>query len=185
MSEKIIPNTQSKVGKAIEAFQREMARVRTGRASLVMLEDVRVDYYGQLVPLNQVATLAIPEARLITIAPWESNQISAIEKAIEKANIGVNPVNDGKIVRIPIPSLTEERRKELVKTIKHYAEETRVAIRHIRREILDEVKKIEKGGKMTEDDSKRISTQIQKVVDESVARVDEAVAKKEKEVMQV
>ena len=179
MSEKIIQDTKVKIEKAIEAFQREMGRVRTGRASLSLLEDIRVDYYGQLVPLNQVATLSVPEARLITIAPWESNIISAIEKAIDKANIGVNPVNDGKIVRIPIPALTEERRKEFVKQIKKMGEEAKVAIRNVRRDSIDGIKKKE----VSEDETHRFQDEIQKLTDHFSHEVDRLVDTKSKEVM--
>ena len=177
---------QARVGmeKALKAFHGELARVRTGRASLAVLDDIRVDYYGQMMPLNQVATLGIPEPRMITVSPWEPKLIPAIEKAIETANIGLSAVNDGKLVRIPIPPLTAERRKEFVKQIKHQGEESRVAVRHVRREVLDVIKESEKKGAVTEDDSKKISAQIQKLHDEFIAKVDEAVAKKEKEILE-
>ena len=182
--DQIFTEAKKKMEKSLESFQNELGRLRTGRATLSLVDHVRVDYYGQMVPLNQVATLGIPEPRLITIAPWESPMIPIIEKAIEKANIGLNPVNDGKMVRLPIPSLTEERRKELVKIIKNYAEESRVAIRHSRRDAMDLCKKLEKDGKMSEDDSKKASTQIQKLTDDFIAKVDIASGKKEKELMQ-
>ncbi len=171
--------------KSLEAFQQELSRLRTGRASLAILDDVRVESYGQLMPLNQVATLGVPEPRLITITPWDASLIPSIEKAIEKAQIGVSPVNDGKMIRLPIPSLTEERRKELVKKIKQYAEESRVAVRHGRREALESAKKSEKEGGLTEDESKKLSHQIQSLTDDVIKRIDQAVSKKEAEIMQV
>lgn len=182
--DQILSEPRKKMEKALESFQNELGRLRTGRASLSLIDHVRVDYYGQMVPLNQVATLGIPEPRLITIAPWESPMIAAIEKAIEKANLGLNPVNDGKLVRLPIPPLTEERRKDLVKMIKNSAEESRVAIRHSRRDAMDLAKKLEKEGKISEDDSKKASVQIQKLTDDFIAKIDEASGKKEKELMQ-
>lgn len=185
MKDQIIQDSKVKMDKALEAFQREIARLRTGRASLSLLEEVRVDYYGQIVPLNQVASLSIPEPRLMTVAPWEQNLIPAIEKAIEKANIGISPVTDGKVIRLPVPALTEERRKDLVKLLKQHAEENRVAIRHARRDGMDALKKLEKDGKLSEDDSKKASVQLQKLTDDSIAKIDEVLAKKEKDIMQV
>lgn len=170
--------------KALASFHADLARVRTGRASVAILDAVRVDYYGQMVPLNQVATLGVPEPRLITVSPWEPKIIPDIERAIEKANIGLSAVNDGKLIRIPIPPLTAERRKEFVKMVKQHGEDTRVSIRHARRETLDVVKETEKKGALTEDDSKKISAQVQKIHDEYIAKVDDAVAKKEKEILE-
>lgn len=181
----LIDDTKKKMEKSLEAFQQELSRLRTGRASLAILDDVRVESYGQLMPLNQVATLGVPEPRLITITPWDASLIPSIEKAIEKAQIGVSPVNDGKMIRLPIPSLTEERRKELVKKIKQYAEESRVAVRHGRREALESAKKSEKEGGLTEDESKKLSHQIQSLTDDVIKRIDQAVSKKEAEIMQV
>ena len=136
MSDKIFKDAQGHMEKALEAFQREVSKMRTGRASLNLLDDIRVEYYGQYLPLNQVATLGVPEPRMIMVTPWESNIIPAIEKAIEKANIGLNPVNDGKAIRLPIPTLTEERRRDFVKMLKSHGEESRLAIRHKEKEIL-------------------------------------------------
>ena len=185
MIDNLLKTSRQKMDNAIEALQREMAKMRTGRASLAILEEVRVDYYGQMVPLNQVGTLSVPEARLITISPWESNIIPAIEKAIQTSNLGLSPINDGKLIRIPIPALTEERRKDIVKVLKNYAEEARVAVRHARRDAMDEVKKLEKDSKINEDDSKKAQTQIQKLTDDFVAKVDESFHKKEQEIMTV
>lgn len=185
MIEKLLQTAKDSMEKSIDAFQREVARARTGRASLTMLEDVRVDYYGQMVPINQVATLNIPEPRLITIAPWESKIIAEIERAIDKANLGVSPVNDGKVVRLPIPALTEERRKEIVKQLKGHAEDNRISIRHARRDVLDEFKKLEKDGKLPEDESKKLTGQIQKMTDDYIAKIDAIVTKKEAEIMKI
>lgn len=170
--------------KTLASFHGDLARVRTGRASVAILDAVRVDYYGQMVPLNQVATLGVPESRLITVSPWEPKLIPDIERAIEKANIGLSAVNDGKLIRIPIPPLTAERRKEFVKMVKQHGEDARVSIRHARRETLDVVKETEKKGALTEDDSKKISAQVQKIHDEYISKVDDAIAKKEKEILE-
>lgn len=170
---------------AVEALQSNLSKLRTGRASLAVLDGIKVDYYGTLSPLNQVATLAIPEPRLITIQPWESNIIQTIEKAIEKANIGLNPTNDGKIVRLPIPQLTEERRIEIVKQLKSMAEEGRVSIRHARKEANDDLKKLQKNSKITEDDLKKGTDSVQKLTDDFIKKIDQIVENKEKDIMTV
>lgn len=185
MLEPLFQKTKAGMEKALEAFQKELSKMRTGRASISVLDHVRVSYYGQMAPLNQVATLGVPEPRLITIVPWEQKMVAEIEKAIIKANLGFSPVNDGKMVRLPIPPLTEERRRDLVKSMKHHAEEGRVSIRHARREAMDELKKLEKDHKITEDDSKKESVRIQKVTDEYIAKLDAALAKKEEEILTV
>ena len=185
MSDTILNETRQKMEKAIEALQREMAKLRTGRASLSMLDEVRVDYYGDKVPLNQVGTLSVPEPRMIAIAPWESTVIPAIEKAIQSANLGLSPINDGKLVRIPIPMLTEERRRDIVKMLKTHGEEARVAVRHARRDAIDEIKKNEKESKLSEDESKKAQTLAQKLTDDYVAKIDASVQKKEQEIMTV
>ncbi len=181
----ITRDTTQKMEKSLEALKHHFGKLRTGRASLSLLDDIRVDYYGQMVPLNQVATLGIPEARMITISPWESSVISAIEKAIDKANIGLNPVNDGKLIRLPIPALSEERRKDIVKSLKAHGEEARVSVRHARREALDVIKKQEKDGELSEDLSKKAATLIQKLTDDYIAKVDQMMEAKEKEIMQI
>lgn len=183
--ETIIKQSKEKMDKAVAAFQGELVKLRTGRASLSILDDIKVEYYGQTVPLKQVAALATPEPRLITISAWESNVVPAIEKAIIKANIGLVPANDGKLIRLPVPSLTEERRKELVKMLKNHGESSRVTIRHARRDGLEAIKKLEKDGKITEDDSKKGSTQVQKMTDDEIARIDQMVEKKSQEIMTV
>lgn len=176
---------KDKMDKAVEAMQDHLAKLRTGRASLTILDGIRVDYYGTPTPINQVATLSVPEPRLISIQPWESNLIPAIEKAIEKANIGLNPTNDGKIVRLPVPQLTEDRRKDIVKQIKAFGEETRVAIRHSRRDANEALKTAQKAGKITEDDLKKGEKDIQKLTDDTIAKIDQIVTKKEQDIMKV
>lgn len=171
--------------KAIGAFQNNLSKLRTGRASLTMLDGIRVDYYGTQAPLNQVASLGTPEPRLITIQPWEPTLIPVIEKAIEKANIGVNPTSDGKLIRLPIPQLTEERRKELVKQLKTYAEDCRVVLRQIRKDANEGLKKQQKDGKITEDDRERDTDGVQKTTDEYTKKVETICANKEKDVMTV
>ncbi|MBX7147873.1 ribosome recycling factor [bacterium] len=181
----ITRDATQKMEKSLEALKNQFGKLRTGRASLNLLDDIRVDYYGQMVPLNQVATLGIPEPRLITIAPWEASIIPAIEKAIDKANIGLNPVSDGKLIRLPIPALSEERRKDLVKSLKGHGEDARVSVRHARRDAMDLVKKQEKDSALTEDDAKKAGTIIQKLTDDFIAKIDAMVQTKEKEIMQV
>jgi ribosome recycling factor len=171
--------------KAISDLQHEMASIRTGRASLGILDHIRVDYYGSPTPLNQVANLHVPEPSLITIQPWDVSQIGAIEKAIRVSDLGLNPSNDGKIVRLPIPPLTEERRKELVKKLHGVAEHHRVALRNVRREGNEAVKKLLKDKKMPEDDEKRALDEIQKMTDAYIEKLDMAVKTKEKEIMAI
>jgi len=170
---------------AVEVLRTELSKIRTGRASLSILDDIKVEYYGQRVPLNQVATLGVPEARMITIQPWESNMISVIDKEIQKSDLGLNPVNDGKLIKLPIPSLTEERRKELVKHVKKLGEDSKVAIRNVRRDGNETCKKLEKDGHVSEDEIKRGEKEIQKLTDDFIAKVDEIVVHKEKEIMTV
>ncbi|RME23790.1 MAG: ribosome recycling factor [Deltaproteobacteria bacterium] len=185
MVDEVIEQLKQNQAKAIEAFERELARVRTGRANLALLEPVRVQYYGARVPLNQVASVSIPEARLIVIKPWEKSMIPEIEKAINTAEIGLTPQSDGEVVRIPIPPLTEERRKELIKQCRRMAEAARVNVRNHRRDANDKVKQLEKDKQISEDDRQRGMERIQKETDAAVARVDELLEKKEKEIMEI
>jgi ribosome recycling factor len=171
--------------KSLGGLRGELSKVRTGRASTSLLDDIRVDYYGTSTPLNQVATLGVPESRLITISPWDASVIPVIEKAIIAANLGLTPSNDGKLIRLPIPALTEERRREMVKLVKKYGEESKISVRHVRREALDEIKGLEKDKKITEDDYKHLEKEIQKLTDSYVAQIDQSLAHKEKEVMEV
>lgn len=170
---------------AIESLKKDFGSVRTGRASLSLLDGIRVDYYGTPTELSQVATLGIPDSRQITIQPWDPKIISNIEKAILKSDLGLTPGNDGKLIRITIPHLTEERRVQLVKVVKKRSEEGRVAVRNIRRDILEELKKKEKDEHISEDDVKRLQEEIQKVTDSYIEKVEETLRHKEKEIMEV
>ena len=185
MVDDVIAELQDNQNKTLEAFKRELSRVRTGRANLAVLEPVRVEYYGSKVPLNQVASISIPDARLIAIKPWDKSTIPEIEKAINIAEIGLTPQNDGELVRLPIPSLTEERRKDLVKQTKKLAENAKVGVRNHRRDSNDFLKEAEKGKDISEDDKKRGLERIQKQTDKSIEKIDEILAEKEKEIMEV
>jgi ribosome recycling factor len=174
-----------RMGATVEHLKRELAGLRTGRASLALLDNIRVDYYGTSTPLKQVANLAVPESRLITIQPWEQSLIKEIEKAITEAGLGLNPSNDGKLIRVPIPQLTEERRKDLIKVCRKYGEETKVKLRAVRHEANDELKKQQKDAKISEDDLKRGEAEIQKMTDQHVQKIDQTLKKKEEEILEV
>ena len=178
-------NASAGMTKALESFKRDLSKVRTGRASLSLLDDIKVDYYGTPTPLNQVGSMAVPEPRLITIQPWEKNLIGEIEKAILKADLGLNPNSDGQIIRLVFPPLTEERRKEMVKQVKRMGEDAKVGIRNVRREANDTLKRLEKDKDITEDDLKRGEKEIQDVTDEFVSRVDKVIEEKEKDLMEL
>jgi ribosome recycling factor len=185
MEQEVRKKLNDKMDKAIEALKKHLASMRTGRASLSIFDDLMVDYFGTPTPLSHVATLSVPESRLITIQPWDPKVISDIEKAIQKSELGLNPGNDGKIIRISIPTLTEERRKEIVKQVHKKGEEAKISIRNIRRECNEEMKKIEKEEHVSEDDTKKSIEEIQKITDSYIKKVDETVAHKEEEVMEV
>jgi ribosome recycling factor len=185
MTKDVIKDMKAHMDKTVDALRREYQKVRTGRANLGLLDDIRVDYYGTPSPLSQVATLAVPEPRTITLQPWEAKTIPAIEKAIMNANLGLTPANDGKVIRLNLPALTEERRKDIVKQLKKMAEDAKVAVRNIRRDANDELKKLEKEKKISEDDLKRSEKEVQDVTNSYVAKIDEVLAHKEKEVMEV
>jgi len=170
--------------KAIEALKRDFNRVRTGRASISLLDGVRADYYGAPTPLNQMASLSVPEARLILIQPWDPKSCEAVEKAILKSDLGLTPQSDGKVVRINIPPLTEERRKDLVKVVRKMAEETKVAVRNARREANEMLKEFKKEGEISEDEAFRGQDEIQKITDDYVGRVDTLLGEKEKEILE-
>src|SRR5437773_642864 len=176
---------KTRMEKAISDMQHEMAAIRTGRASLGILDHIRVDYYGTPTPLNQVANLHVPEPSLITIQPWDVSQIGVIEKAIRASDLGLNPANDGKIIRLPIPALTEERRKEMVKKLHAAAEHHRVAVRNIRRDGNEAVKKLAKDKKINEDEDKKAHDEIQKLTDGYMGKIDGAVKSKEKEILEI
>jgi len=183
--DKIVDDCKQNMDKRLKGLEVDLAKVRTGRASITILDGIKVDYYGSPTPLNQVATLSTPDARTITVAPFEKKLIQDIEKAIQKADIGIQPTNDGNVVRIPIPALTEERRKDIVKNLKKMAEECKVAIRNIRRDANDAIKKQLKDKVIGEDDSKRLEADIQKHTDQFIKFIDERLAKKEQEVLKI
>ncbi|RJP44824.1 MAG: ribosome recycling factor [Desulfobacteraceae bacterium] len=185
MIEEIKDEASDKMRKTIGALQGELKKIRTGRASLNIFDDVRLDYYGATTPLNQMATLAIPESRLITIQPWDASVIKDIEKAILKSNLGLTPTSDGKIIRIAIPPLTEDRRKEIVRQVSRTCEEYRVAVRNVRRDANDMLKDLKKEGEASEDDVFKAQDQIQKITDEHIKQIDEMYKEKEKEVLEL
>jgi len=185
MIDAIFKELNDKMDRSIDALHREIAKLRTGRASLSMLEGIRVDYYGTPTPINQLATMSIPESRLITIQPWDAGALSDIEKAVMNSDMGLTPTNDGKLIRISIPQLTEERRKEIVKTAKKNAEEGKVAIRNNRRDANESIKKLEKDKTISQDDLKKSQTKIQEITDKYIDRVDDILKHKEKEIMEV
>jgi ribosome recycling factor len=185
MLKQISEDAKRRMDKSMEVLQKELASIRTGRASLSLLDHIRVDYYGTPTPLNQVANLAVPEPSLITVQPWETPMLEKIDKAIRSSDLDLNPTNDGKILRIPIPSLTEERRKSLVKQVGKVAEESRTAIRQVRRDVNDRLKKLLKDKEISEDDEKRALKEVQDLTDAHIKKVDDAVKKKEQELMTV
>jgi ribosome recycling factor len=176
---------KTRMDKAVEDFRREMAATRTGRANVHMMDTVRVDYYGEMMPLNQIATVHAPEPQMITVQPFDPSALANIEKAIRTADLGLNPMNDGKLIRVPVPPLTEERRKEMVKHLHKILEEHRTAIRNIRRDGNDAIKKAMKDKKITEDDEKRSLEEIQKLTDDEIKKMEEMSKGKEKEVMEI
>jgi ribosome recycling factor len=184
MIDDIYQDTSESMRKSIEALERELQRVRTGRASLSILDGIKVDYYGTLTPLNQMATLAVPESRLITIQPWDVSVIKDIEKAILKSDLGLTPANDGKILRISIPPLTEERRKELVKLVHKMCEDHKVSVRNVRRDSNELLKSLKKDGDISEDEAFKAQDEVQKITDEHIKRIDECFIKKEKEILE-
>ena len=185
VADEILNDLHARIAKTLDDLRRELGNVRTGRANLHLLDGVRVDYYGTSTPLNQVSTLSVPEARLIVVKPWEKNMIPTVEKAIRDANLGLNPQSDKDLVRVPIPPLTEERRKEIVKQVKGKGEDHKIAIRNQRRDAKELIESGEKDGDIAGDDAKKSLEKMQKETDEGVKKVDEIVASKEKEVMQV
>lgn len=170
---------------AISAFKTDLASLRTGRASANLLDAVMVEAYGSKVPINQVANVTVPEARMLSVSVWDKQMVSAVEKGIREANLGFNPIVDGQNLRIPLPDLNEERRRELVKVAHTYTENARIAVRHVRRDGMDTIKKSEKDGIIGKDDSRRDSDQVQKLTDEMISEVDRLLAEKEREIMQV
>lgn len=183
--ESVNTETEERMGKTVENLKKEFSRIRTGRATPSLLEGITVEYYGTIMSVNQVATITIPEARLILIQPWEKNMLGPIEKAIQASDLGLNPLNDGNIIRLPIPALTEERRKELYKSCKKRSEESKVAIRNIRRDSNESLKKAEKDKEITQDEQKNSLDEIQKLTDRFTKAIDEQLTIKEKEIMEI
>jgi ribosome recycling factor len=185
MSKAIVDQMVQGMDKTLQALKGDLAKVRTGRASTALVEPVQVDYYGSSVPITQVANVTTPDARTIQIVPWEAGMVGAVEKAILAANLGLTPQNDGKVIRVPLPPMTEERRKEMVKLVKKMGEDTKIALRNHRRDANDGVKAEEKKKTLSEDDAKKLLDQVQKKTDEKSVEVDKVVAAKEKEILTV
>jgi ribosome recycling factor len=181
----LVADARQRMDASVETVRRELAVMRTGRASLSMLDGIRVDYYGTPTPLNQVANLAVPDPTLITIQPWDPSVVQAIEKAIRQSDLDLNPQSDGKVLRIPIPTLTEERRKTLVKHAHKHSEDGRVAIRNVRRDVNEHLKKLLKDHEVSEDDEKHAVAEVQKLTDQHIEKINEVLKKKESEIMEV
>ncbi len=185
MIDEIMAEARTAMQKSVVALQNEMATVRTGRANAHLLDQIRVEYYGSQVPINQVATVGVPEPRLIAIQPWDKSAIPLVEKAIQGSNLGLTPSNDGTIIRLPIPQLTEDRRRELVRVVRHYAEESRISIRNTRRDANELIRDAQKEGEIPEDDARRTTERVQALTDEFVAKIDDVLTGKEVEIMEV
>jgi ribosome recycling factor len=185
MKDFIFEELKGNMEKALHSLEKSFNKVRTGRASLALLDGIKIEYYGVPTPLSQVATISIPEARLIVISPWDSSVIGHIEKAIQKSDLGLMPAGDGKIIRITIPSLTEERRKELAKTVRKMAEECRVALRNVRRDTNDQLKALKKDAEISEDELHTYQDEVQKITDKYIEKTDGILAVKEKEIMEI
>ncbi|HYS29605.1 MAG TPA: ribosome recycling factor [Candidatus Limnocylindria bacterium] len=185
MIEDNLREAETKMQKSLDALGKEILTIRTGRASPGLIDRIPVEYYGNPTPLNQLASITAPEPRLIVIQPWDRTVITAVEKALQKSELGLNPANDGQVIRVPIPPLNEERRREYVRLVKRYAESAHVAVRNIRRDQMEKIKGAEKAKQVSADDAKRASERLQKVADRYIAKVDEAAARKEAEIMEV
>ena len=185
MTKVVIDNMLEKMNKSVAVYRKELSSMRAGRANPQLLDRITVEYYGSQMPINQVANISIPEPRIIQIAPWEQSMLKVIEKAIQKSDLGINPSNDGKIIRLLLPELTQERRKELVKQTRKMAEDCKVAIRSIRRDCMDKLKKMQKNGEITEDDLKYGEKEMQDITDKFVKETDSVAAEKEKEIMAI
>jgi ribosome recycling factor len=183
--DELIQDAQTRMGKSVEHSRAEFGTVRTGRASAALLDRIEIDYYGTPTPLKQLATIGVPEARMLTVQPFDPSSIRAIEKAIQESDLGLTPSNDGKIIRLPIPQLTEERRKELVKVVRHMAEEGRVAVRNVRRDAIKHLEELVKNGSAGDDEERAAETRVQKLTDEHVAKIDDLLKRKEAEIMEV
>ena len=183
--EEVLDDAGSRMGKAIDILSRDLSSLRTGRATPALVEGILVDYYGVPTPLNQVATISVPEARLIVLQPWDKQALSSIEKSLKMSEAGFNPSNDGSVIKVPVPPLNQERRQEMVKLLKRRVEETKVAVRNVRRDALDRLRGMERGKTLSQDDLRRIQERLQKVTDARVSKLDELSSAKEAEVMQV
>jgi ribosome recycling factor len=181
----LIKDAKGRMDKSIETLRSELAKIRTGKATTVLLDGIKVDYYGNMVPLNQVGNVSVLDAHTLAITPWEKQMVQIIDKAILEANLGLNPISDGTNLKIPIPPLNEERRKELVKLVRKFGEETKVAIRNVRRDAIDHLKREEKEKKMTEDQLRDAEKEVQKLTDDHIKLIDEILKHKEKEIMEV
>jgi len=185
MVTQVYQEMERKMARAVEVLKGEFTGIRTGRANPALLDGIKVSSYGAASPLNQVAGISVPEPRLLVIQPWDKSLLPEIEKAIMKSELGLTPVNDGRVIRLPIPALTEERRRDLSKVVKKMAEDSKVAVRNIRREANDEIKRLEKDKKISEDESKKAHDKTQELTDKNIKGIDETLAKKEKEIMEV
>lgn len=185
MSDSVLSELEKELGVTVAAMKRDFSKVRTGRASTALLEGVTVDYYGTPTALNQISNISVPEPRLLTVQPYDQTSIGAIEKAILKADLGLTPANDGKLIRVPIPELSEDRRKDLVRQVKKTAEEFRVSVRNHRRAAIEQLKELQKNKELTEDDQKRQQDQIQKLTTDCIGRIDAVLKDKEEEIMEV
>ena len=185
MTKEVVDTMLEKMNKSVAVYKKELTSMRAGRANPQLLDRILVDYYGTPTPINQVANVSIPDPRIIQIAPWEQSMLKAIEKAIQKSDLGINPSNDGKVIRLLMPELTEERRKDLVKQTRKLAEECKIAIRSIRRDAVDQVKKLKKNNEITEDDQKRLEEKAQKATDNAIKEIDRIASEKEKELLAV
>lgn len=185
MPKQVMTNAKEKMSKAVQAYSRELASIRAGRANASLLDRINIDYYGAPTPINQLAGVSVPEARLLVIQPYDKSVLGEIEKAILKSDLGLTPSNDGNLIRLTIPQLTEERRKELVKLVRKESEEAKIAVRNIRRDANDDLKKLEKNGEISEDDLRGYGDDVQKLTDEYISKIDTLTKEKEKEVLEV
>lgn len=185
MNNEFIKDAKQRMDKTVEAFRNEIAKIRTGKATTALLDGIKVDYYGTMSPLNQVGNVSVIDAHTIGITPWDKSMVQAIDKAILSSNLGLNPISDGTNLKIPIPPLNEERRKELVKLVKKFGEDSKIALRNVRRDANDHLKRQEKEKKLTEDELKEAEKETQKLTDEHIVRIDEIIKHKEKEIMEV
>ncbi|HEY7932558.1 MAG TPA: ribosome recycling factor [Solirubrobacteraceae bacterium] len=185
MIDALLDDARERMARTVDSTQHEFSTVRTGRASPALLDRITVDYYGAMTPLNQLSTISAPEARLITVQPYDKSSIKAIEKAINESDVGLNPSNDGNLVRLAVPELTEERRRELVKVVRHLAEEGRVAVRNIRRDVMHDLRELKSDGEMSSDEEHRAEVELQKLTDAKVSEVDGALKTKEEEILEI